>query len=370
MGWMNTREAMGKLLPMLLKGQFFYDFDTVPLQAHRLSWRKRFNLLLCGLDMVGKRVRLLGMPPTIQIEPSNLCNLACPLCSANSAEGRAKGNMSLEMFNAILDEIGSYLVSVVLYNSGEPFINKNMPQMIAACTARDILTLTSTNGHFIQTLDEALAIVDAGLSAIIIALDGSTQEIYQVYRRCGDIEKVKRCAALLEQAKAMRNSAYPYTNLRTVVMKQNQDDLANIEKIARELGVNMVSFKTLGSATFEDYKQYECDSDQVRRYRYQDGQRRRTKPIRCPYPFRQPSIFWNGALLGCQRDYEQNEAFGKLGEQPFVQMWNGSKAIELRSKILFGSERPPFCARCRSQNRVRDNILASIELRPLPKDKS
>jgi MoaA/NifB/PqqE/SkfB family radical SAM enzyme len=366
MSWMNTREAIRKTPHVLLSGNFFYDFDTVPLHANNLTWRKRINLVKCGFDTALKKTQVWSMPPIIQIEPTNLCNLSCPLCSVNSADpGRKKGMMSMETFNAILDELGDFLLTAILYNSGEPFINKNLPKMIAACTARNILTLTSTNGQYLQTLEEALEVVDAGLTAMIIAMDGSTQEIYQIYRKGGDIEKVKRCTALIEEAKIIRKSSFPYTNLRAVVMQQNQDDLPNIAKLANELGVNMVSYKTAGSTLFEDYVKYETTRKEFNRYEYVDGKRQEKDLIKCPYPFRQPSIFWDGTVAGCQRDYEKMEAFGKIGEQPFAQIWNGLKARELRRMIRFGTKRPTFCARCRSQNRIRENILSSVELRPV-----
>jgi len=365
MGWMSHREAMGKVLPLLLQGKFTYEYDRMPLSARNLSWRKRANLLKCGLDMVLKKESLWSVQPTIQIEPSSLCNLACPLCTASTAApGRKNGSMSMKTFHTILDEIGDVLVSAILYNSGEPFINKNLPEMIAACTAHGIITLTSTNGQFVQTLDEALEIVDAGLTALIIAMDGSTQEIYEVYRKGGDLEKVKRCITLIEKAKAIRNAPYPYTNVRTVVMKHNQDDLPNIERIARELGANMVSSKTCGFSEIEESKDYEATREGWTRYEYMNGQRQTGIPIRCPFPFRQPTIFWDGTVVGCQRDFEKEEAFGRIGEQPFSQIWNGAKARRLRKMIRHGPVRPAFCARCRKQDSVRDNILFATELRP------
>ena len=366
MSWMNTKEAISKTPQLLFAGNFFYDFDTVPLRASNLTWQKRINLVKCGFDSALKKTRLWSMPPTIQIEPTNLCNLACPLCPSNLAEsGRKKGMMSMETFHAILDELGDFLVSAILYNAGEPFINKNLPKMIAACTARNILTLISTNGQYLQTLEEALEVVDAGLTALIIAMDGSTQEIYQIYRKGGDIEKVKRCTALIEEAKIIRKSSFPYTNLRAVVMQQNQDDLPNIAKLARELGVNMVSYKTVGSALFDDYVKYETTRKEFNRYESVDGKRQKKDLIKCPYPFRQPTIFWDGTVVGCQRDYEEEEVFGKIGEQPFTQIWNGLKAREVRRMIRFGPKRPVFCARCRCQDRIRENVLSSVELRPV-----
>ena len=51
--------------------------------------------------------------------------------------------------------------------------------------------------------------VDAGLTGLVVAIDGSTQDIYGVYRKSGSVDKVKRCAELIEKAKALRGAAFP-----------------------------------------------------------------------------------------------------------------------------------------------------------------
>ncbi len=144
--------------------------------------------------------------------------------------------MSRDTFDGILDELGDTLFLAYLYGWGEPFVNKNMKYMIKSCTDRGIHTLTSTNGHFLQTVEEAMEIVDAGLTVLIIAFDGSTQKIYESYRIGGSVEKVKRCAHNIEEAKKRLKSKTPYTNIRVVVTKKNQEDLENNERIAREVG--------------------------------------------------------------------------------------------------------------------------------------
>lgn len=66
--------------------------------------------------------------------------------------------------------------------------------MMRACTDRHIATVSSTNGNCLQSVEQAEAVVASGLSALIIAIDGSTQEIYEDYRHGGSLEKDLRCA--------------------------------------------------------------------------------------------------------------------------------------------------------------------------------
>jgi MoaA/NifB/PqqE/SkfB family radical SAM enzyme len=284
---------------------------------------------------------------------------------------RPKGFMSFDMFQAILNELGDVIVSVILFAYGEPFLNKELPRMIEACTNRNILTLTSTNGNCLQTLEETLRVVDAGLSALIIALDGSTQEIYQTYRKSGDLEKVKRCISLIEEAKALRGSKLPYTNLRSVVTCDNEEDLPNIEKLAHDLGVNMFSYKSLGCLTHEkQFKDYEPEEESLRRFAYQGSSRHHGHSVQCPFPFRQPTIYWDGTVVGCgcaggyAADLEI--PFGKIGEQSFQEIWNSLPALQLRRSIRVGRDRPPFCRLCPYQGRVKNgSILSFKEITPL-----
>jgi MoaA/NifB/PqqE/SkfB family radical SAM enzyme len=275
--------------------------------------------------------------------------------------------MTYETFQKILEELGDVLIAAYLYSWGEPFLNKDIHRMIRVCTDRNIQTLIPTNGQCIQTMDEALAVVDAGLSAIVIATDGSTQEIYQVYRKGGDLEKVKRCASLIEEAKSKRNSPFPYTCMRTVITRDNQDDLQNIEQLARELGVNMYATKTVGCKTHYDaYQDFEPTKKNFRRFDYNGETRSDKPPIRCIYPFRQPAIKQDGTVIGCEFDYKLESPWGKIGEQKFLDIWNSPQARELRHSVRHGLK-GTFCEKnCPYQDRVLDSCsISCIEFHPL-----
>lgn len=368
MAWMRISEALLKLPEILLSDRVSFTFDGVPLTTEQLSFRHKTNLIKVGIDMMLRSKHAYGLPPTIQIEPTNVCNINCPLCPTGTGlMKRPKGFMSFKTFQKILDELGDVLIAAFLYGWGEPFLNKEMPRMIKACTARNICTLTNTNGHCLQTLDDALRVVDSGLNAMIIALDGSTQQIYQAYRKSGDVEKVKRCAALIEEAKAKRGSQFPHTVLRVVVTKDNQEDLPNIEKLARDLGINIFSHKTLGMETYTGaFKEYEPTKKSVRRFEYEGSSRCHKPSFQCFYPFRQPTIFWDGTVVGCEYDYDLGMPWGKIGEKDFTEMWNSPQALELRHCIRKGPK-ATFCRlHCPYQDRVQDScVLLCKELRPL-----
>lgn len=367
MAWMRTHDALTKLPALLGQGKFSFTFDRMPLVADHLSLRKKANLLKCGLNMLLGSQRLLGLPAAIQVEPTNTCNLKCPLCPTGThSMSRGSGMMSAETFRRILDDLGDVLTAVVMYGWGEPFLNRNIPDMIEACTARNILTVTSTNGHCLQTIDEALRVVDAGLTALVVAMDGSTQQIYQAYRQSGDVAKVKRCIRLIEEAKTRRGAALPYTNLRVVVTQANEGDLPNLEQFAREAGVNMFSCKSVGYLSrTQQYRGYQLTAPENQRFRGDGGALSSAQSIRCYFPFRQPTIFWDGTVVGCEFDYELEMPWGRIGEQPFAEIWNSPQAREVRRRVRTRANRPVYCVTCPYSARGGGgSILRHRDLRP------
>lgn len=366
MSWMKTTAALTRLPEILMQGKLSFNFDGIPLVAEHLSLQKKMNLIRVGMDSLLRLNQRYSLPPIIQVEPANVCNLKCPLCPTGSNSlRRPKGFMSLETFQKILDDLGDVLVAVYLFCFGEPFMNKDLPEMIKTCTARNILTLSSTNGHFLQTLDDALEVVDAGLTTLIIAIDGSTQDIYQKYRQDGNIEKVKRCVTLIEEAKARRKSRFPYTAIRCVVTSENQDDLPNLERLASDLGVNMFTTKSLGCMSHSDkYKEYEPSAENMRRFEYSGSSRVGKGLSLCPFPFRQPIIFADGTVVGCEYDHDLEMAYGNVREQNFVEIWNSQNAINLRRSIRKGRNQSGFCINCPYRDRAQDGVsLLCKELR-------
>lgn len=364
---MKPSGALRKLPELLIGGRYSFTFDGVALTGEALSFRKRTNLLMTGMDMMLGFDKSHALPPIIQVEPTNVCNLECPLCPTGiGSMKRPKGFMALETFNRIINEMGDVLLSVLFYGWGEPFLNRDLPRMIELCTRRNIRTLSNTNGHCLQTPDEALKVIDAGLSGLIIAVDGSTQEIYQRYRKSGDIEKVKRCIANIEEAKAKRSAQMPYTNFRVIVTHDNQDDLPDLEKLSHDLGVNMFSYKTVGMLTrSKKFKDYVPDREEFRRFEYEGSSRLGRPPIWCPFPFRQPTVFWDGTVEGCEFDYNLEASWGKLGEQTFEEIWNSEEAVRLRRRIRKGLPKEGFCRLCPYQGRIQDScVLTWKELRP------
>ena len=112
----------------------------------------RWDLLLYKLGRTaGLTLSLPYLPTRLMIEPTNACNLGCPLCLAGSGKmNRATRMMTLPEFRGIIDQVRGYVTSVLLWNAGEPFLNNELLGMVAYACSAGIHVSTSTNSQYFK----------------------------------------------------------------------------------------------------------------------------------------------------------------------------------------------------------------------------
>lgn len=89
-------------------------------------------------------------PRDYSIDISGSCNLRCISCPRGSGKENNPpgGIMSLETFKKVIDKLKReepFVGNIQLYQWGEPFLNKNLPEMIAYARNHDIYCAVSSN---------------------------------------------------------------------------------------------------------------------------------------------------------------------------------------------------------------------------------
>ena len=130
------------------------------------------------------------MPRLIGIETTNRCNLACIMCKRNSMT-RPLGDMSLELFKKIIDEVKNFVEFVWLQDMGEPLLHKDIFNMIEYCAKNGVMCGISTNATVMdeKTIDK---IIQSPLNLIMFAFDGAAKETYERIRINAHYDKVVR----------------------------------------------------------------------------------------------------------------------------------------------------------------------------------
>jgi len=323
--------------------------------GYAFSWKRLWNfskvMASMGVSWVVRRPVIWGQPFMMMVEPTNICNLKCPLCpSGNGEMTRTRGKMGLEDFKRLVDEAGDYLVLLMLWNQGEPFINTDFVEMVRYAHSRRIPTLTSTNGHYIRDMDQARAIVDSGLDELILSMDGVDQETYERYRVGGKLERVFEGARLLYAAKKEAGVRHPQVNLQFIVFRHNEADLVEAERIARELKADKFLVKTAQVYSTEEAAEFLPEKEELRRYDLSGGEDLVVKgqpAWGCKVLWYSSMVNWNGAVAPCcfdkDVDFEMGQAFdgGTFGE-----IWQGKAYMDFRRKILADRSSEDMCRNC------------------------
>ena len=312
------------------------------------------NILLvftsCLLSSLFRRPIVWGRPFMLMVEPSSLCNLHCPLCAVGSGKlTRKQGHMPLDQFRRIIDEMGPYLVHLTLWNQGEPFLNPDLLAMIRYAKTRKMATLTSTNGHFLDSRERAERLVASGLDDLIISLDGATPETYQGYRKGGDFQQVIRGIRHLVRAKRHLGSSLPYIELQFLVMKHNQHEIETFRALAGDLQVDRISLKTLQVETAQEGRRYLPDRQAHRRYILEAQSLRLKGRIRnnCRWIWFCPVINSDGTVCACCFDKDNEFPLGNIFRSgSLAKIWHGEKYRVFRQRILTARAQMPLCQNC------------------------
>lgn len=325
----------------------------------KLRPRRIWNVLLVVssyyLSRWTGRPRQWGRPFTINFEPTTACNLRCPECpSGLRSFTRATGNLKADFFRQTLDELADRLLYLIFYFQGEPYINPDFLHMVAHAHARGIYTITSTNGHFLNDAN-AERTIRSGLDRLIISVDGTTQEVYEQYRREGTLEVVLQGARNVVKWKRRLRSRTPHIVFQFLVVRPNEHQIEAVRRLGAEIGVDEVAFKT---AQVYDYAGghplIPTDSRYSRYYQRPDGTFAPKSPLHnhCWKLWHGCVITWDGLVVPCCFDKDAQHQLGDLKQAPFRDIWWGAAYQDFREQLFRGRDRIDICTNCTEGCRV------------------
>lgn len=295
-------------------------------------------------------VRISHAPLFVSVEPAAVCQLRCPECpvgrrDSDMTESRNTDRlMSLELFRRVLEEVKQYAHTMQFYFQGEPLLNKDLATMIAEAHEAGLYTIVSTNAQA-MTEEMAEALVQAGLSRIIVSMDGLTQATYGAYRIGGNIEKAKAALQYVRGAKEQYGGK-TVIELQCLRLKTNEHEWKELKRQYKALGADCLSLKT---AQLYDYENgHDLMPSDPRYSRYEqgaDGLYHRKKRARgCLRVWSGVVVTTTGEVLPCCYDKSQAYSYGNIQDAPIAELFKNEKALAFRRAAM--SEQPKICQEC------------------------
>ena len=324
-------------------------FNFLSKLTLRRVWNGTKVLASYYLTRLLKRPVQWGVPITISVEPTTACNLRCPECpSGLRSFTRPTGNLKEDFFRGIVNDLGPDLIYLIFYFQGEPYINPGFLDMVHYASSRGIYTITSTNGHFLNK-ENARKTVASGLDRIIISVDGTTQEVYENYRKAGNLETVLQGARNVIQAKRDIGSSTPHVIFQFLVVRPNEHQIPEIYRLAEEIGVDEVRLKTAQVYDYKEGNPLIPLNDRYSRYaKQEDGTYRVKNQLlnHCWKLWHACVITWDGLVVPCCFDKDAQHQLGDLKQNDFRTLWQGEAYQQFRSQLLQGRDQIDICTNC------------------------
>ncbi|MEX1003693.1 MAG: radical SAM/SPASM domain-containing protein [Crocinitomicaceae bacterium] len=296
-----------------------------------------------------------GTPVAVSIEPTTACNLRCPQCPSGLRQfTRPTGNLKRATNTAILDGLGKNLQFINYYFQGEPFIHPDFLNLVKEASDRNIYVLTSTNAHFIDE-DTAEKVVQSGLSELIISIDGMTQETYENYRIKGSLQKVLDGSRNMIRAKQKLNSKFPLLTFQFLVSKQNEHEIETAKKVAADIGVDQIIFKTVQVYDYKSGNDLIPENEKYSRYkRLKDGSYALKNKYRnaCWRMWSSCVFTWDGSVVPCCFDKDATHKMGDIGKHDFKEIWKSAIYKEFRKKVWKDRQQIEICKNCSEGSKV------------------
>jgi len=286
---------------------------------------------------------VLPSPSFLSFEPTNYCNLKCPACPSGSGKlTREKGFADFELFKKIVDENKKYLINILLHFQGEPLMHDQIGEMINYARKNKIFTELSTNANLLPDVFDSLK--NSLPDKLIISFDGLTQDIYCIYRKGGDINKVFKSLELLS---GLSKKQRPFVELQFLVFRHNENEISNLKKIKAKYKIDNLSLKTAQI----------CESSQIpmlpknEKYsRYIVDEETFTPKSKLHNDCRRivfgSVICWDGKLVTCCFDKNAEFVMGDTNLQTVNEIRNSEKYKQFIKTVFSQRKSIEMCRNC------------------------
>lgn len=286
--------------------------------------------------------RLSYAPIFVWLEPTNRCNLRCPLCPTGEGLRRPRGDMSLDLFRQILGKLAAAKpMLLTLHLAGEPLLAKNIFEMIRLAKEAGIQTTLSTNA---AALSEATSrrLIEAGLDSIRLDFCADKTRFEQV-RLGASWEEVYSNIVGLLKARTDMNAERPIVRIKEV----STSGASHRERVRR-----IVALKALfGGHSVKGFSSLEVHNWAGTFAAAHDdlnvARGRGARPHPCSHLWTSLAITCDGIVVPCCRDLECECALGDLKVQSLDEIWNGEKLKKMRKAMIDRDlKEVPLCAAC------------------------
>lgn len=293
----------------------------------------------------------LNAPLSVFVEPTNVCNFACPVCPQSSPDFEQQSGyyekMPLGIWSRVISELRTVAPLRVLrfFGIGEPLLHPDLARMISEARGIAERTELATNGSLLAL--RAAGIVHSGLHYLRVSVYSTSENGYEL-----ESGSRYRLSEIIDNAREFRivrdalRSATPHICASLTTSHPEEIPLFRSQwaEIADELRVEIIH--NWGGSDSR-LVQLASPAPEVKKV--------------CGKPFYELKIKANGDVSACCLEWDGTLKMGNINGQSLREIWNGERAKAIRSLHLSGMRSQlSMCRDCTFIESQPDNLDSLI----------
>ncbi len=316
----------------------------------------------------------LVSPDTIQINFTFRCNLRCKMCSMHDRLKDLQSQnrpveLDVSVMRKVIQEAASMGVNSLILVGGEPFLEPQLFDLISFANHCGIDGITVvTNGTLLsrKTIER---VFESNLSNLSISIDAAREETYRHIRGENVLQQIIDNIHSLNALKKEANRGCPSVVSVCTIMDQNLEELIDVVRLCRELGIGRIIFQpVVGDNTNQSKSDFSSPSfvrpdrynvmekaiDELIKYKISDKSnfefiansinhlrfmkkyfrgRLSARGIPCYAGFNRIQIVQEGKLYFCVNQDTQVSTFGDMSRDNLGALWFSREARAYRKSI-------------------------------------
>ena len=186
-----------------------------------------------------------GEVEIIELGLINNCVLECPMCTRREEDllnKTPKSELPLEGLIQFLDKLPSLKIVELVGTISEPVMYSKLISLLKYLKSRSLRVIISTNANVQngRKLWKEIGEVLDQKDSVKFAVDGSTQEIYEMYRRKGKLSNV------LTNHRLFKENTTAVSILQFILFDHNDKDTDNIKELFYKESFDLLEFLPCG----------------------------------------------------------------------------------------------------------------------------
>ncbi|MFH1386592.1 MAG: SynChlorMet cassette radical SAM/SPASM protein ScmE [bacterium] len=163
-------------------------------------------------------------PRSVEISITNECNLRCKHCSHFGSADEVKNDLPTKDWLKFFAELGRLAVTEVTLCGGEPFLRKDLKELISGIVKNRLRFSILSNGTLITDETAAYIASTKRCNNVQVSIDGSSPETHDILRGGGNFNKA------VEGIRQLKKNNIPVA-VRVTIFRGNVYELDKIAKL-------------------------------------------------------------------------------------------------------------------------------------------